>query len=123
MPTPGVGKIFHSVVYVATGSGIGPLLPHLIALGKSRRLIWSTRNPRLTYGDCFVDKIIRIQPDVLIWDIDAHGKPDLLQLTLQRVEESGAEVVISIADRKMTDYVVGGCKACRVAAHGAIWDS
>lgn len=126
LPTPGVGsvgKIFHSVVYVATGSGIGALLPHLMAPGKSRRLIWSTRNPRLTYGDSFVDEIMRIQPDVLIWDTDAQGKPDLLQLTLQGVEESGAEAVICIANRKLTDYVVGGCEARRVAAYGAIWDS
>ncbi|MFU9137237.1 hypothetical protein [Erwinia tasmaniensis] len=126
LPTPGVGsvgKIFHSVIYVATGSGIGPLLPHLMTLNRPRRLIWSTRNPRLTYGDQMVDEIIRLQPDVLIWDTDAHGKPDLLQLALHMADESEAEAVICIANRKLTDYVVEGCEAKGVAAYGAIWDS
>ncbi|WP_275554524.1 hypothetical protein [Mixta sp. Marseille-Q2659] len=126
IPTPGVGsmnKIFKSVVYVATGSGIGPLLPHLVNNPRPCKLIWSTRNPVVTYGEAFVNEIIAAHPGVLIWDTDAHGKPDLLLLACQKVKEINAEAVICIANRPLTDYVVEGCEAQGIAAYGAIWDS
>ncbi|PKH22833.1 hypothetical protein CIG19_11615 [Enterobacterales bacterium CwR94] len=126
IPTPGVGsvnKLFHSVVFVATGSGIGPLLPHLVGNARPCRLIWSTRNPRMTYGEAFVDELLRIVPDVVIWDTDAHGKPDLLALTWQEAERIQAEAVVCIANRSLTDYVVEGCEARGRPAYGAIWDS
>jgi len=126
IPTPGVGSVhqlFHSVVFVATGSGIGPLLPHLVANRQRRCLIWSTRNPRLTYGDAFVDEVLTIVPDVIIWDTDAKGKPDLLELAWQEAERIEAEAVVCIANRGLTDYVVDGCEARGRGAYGAIWDS
>lgn len=46
IPTAGVANIetlFTRVVYVATGSGIGPVLPHLLAKRVPARLVWSTR--------------------------------------------------------------------------------
>ena len=51
--TSGVARIedlFTGVVYVGTGSGIGPILPHLLKGKVPNRLIWSTRSPRETYG-------------------------------------------------------------------------
>ena len=47
--TAGVANIevlFKKVVYVATGSGIGPVLPHLLAHKLPMHLVWTTRNPR-----------------------------------------------------------------------------
>ncbi|MGO4430841.1 hypothetical protein AB4Z54_71750, partial [Streptomyces sp. MCAF7] len=69
--TAGVANIetlFTKVVYVATGSGIGPCLPHLLARAVPARLVWATRDPRRTYGDRLVDEILAVQPDALIWD-------------------------------------------------------
>jgi hypothetical protein len=124
--TAGVANIetlFRRVVYVATGSGIGPVLPHLLAKKVPIRLIWATKNPRGTYGDALVDEILATQPDALIWDTDAHGKPDLLQLAYAMRESFDAEAVICIANRKLTQRVVTGMESRGFAAYGAIWDS
>ena len=86
IPTAGVANvetIFKRVVWVATGSGIGPCLPRLLANSVPSSLVWSTRNPRKTYGDALVDEILKAQPDALIWDTDKHGKPDLAKLAYQ----------------------------------------
>lgn len=125
-PTAGVAYIevlFRSVLYVATGSGIGPVLPHLLAGRVRMRLIWSVRSPRATYGDALVDEILTAQPDALIWDTQLAGKPDLLQLSWDAAHEMSAEAVICIANRALTDSVVNGCEARGLPAYGAIWDS
>ncbi|MEV0950494.1 enoyl-CoA hydratase-related protein [Promicromonospora sp. NPDC050249] len=97
IPTAGVGNIerlFRRVVWVATGSGIGPCLPHLLSRETPSRLVWSTRDPRATYGDDLVDEILAVQPDPVIWDTTASGKPDLLALAYQAYREFDAEAVI-----------------------------
>ncbi len=126
IPTAGVGnidKLFTSVVWVATGSGIGPCLPHLLSGDTPARLVWSTRNPRGTYGDALVDEILAVQPDALVWDTDRHGKPDLVALARQVHRESGAEAVICISNRKTTWQIVEELETRGIPAFGAIWDS
>ncbi len=88
--TSGVARIevlFKKVVYVGTGSGIGPILPHLFAGEVPNRLIWSTRSPRKTYG-ALVDEVEASTENPLIWDTDLRGKPDLAALALQAVQEN-----------------------------------
>lgn len=124
--TAGVAHIetlFKSVVYVATGSGIGPVLPHLLARQVPIHLIWSTRSPRNTYGDELVDEIIQAQPGAHIWDTDVSGKPDLVALAYAAVHATGAEAVICIANQRLTERVVEEMEARGIAAYGAIWDS
>lgn len=124
--TAGVANIetlFRKVVYVATGSGIGPVLPHLIGPRVPTSLIWATRNPRQTYGDALVDEILAAQPDALIWDTDARGKPDLSALALAACRQHGAEAVIVISNQKLTERVVWDLESRGIPAFGAIWDS
>jgi len=124
--TSGVARIevlFKSVVYVGTGSGIGPILPHLLKGEVPNRLIWSTRSPRKTYGDAVVDEIEVNTKNPLIWDTDARGKPNLSALALQAVRESGAEAVIVISNQKLTRKVVHDMESLGIPAYGAIWDS
>lgn len=124
--TAGVAHIetlFKSVVYIATGSGIGPVLPHLLARQVPIRLIWSTRSPRATYGDSLVDEILKAQPDALIWDTDVSGKPDLVTLAYAAVQSFGAEAVICISNQRLTERVVEEMEARGIPAYGAIWDS
>lgn len=126
IPTAGVGnidKLFRKVVWVATGSGIGPCLPHLLAGDTPSLLVWSTRHPRQTYGDALVDEILAVQPDAVIWDTDAAGKPDLLALTYQAYVESGAEAVICISNKSTTWQIVEELELRGIPAFGAIWDS
>ncbi|MCC8243511.1 hypothetical protein [Saccharothrix luteola] len=126
VPTAGVGnidKLFTRVVWVATGSGIGPCLPHLLSQETPSRLVWSTRTPRDTYGDELVDEIEAVQPDALVWDTVRDGKPDLVELALRAHREFDAEAVICISNKKTTWHVVEELEARGVPAFGAIWDS
>ena len=124
--TAGVAHIetlFKSVVYIATGSGIGPVLPHLLARQVPIRLIWSPRSPQKTYGNELVEEILRAEPSALIWDTDLQGKPDLVQLAYDAVQTFGAEAVICISNQALTQRVVEEMEGRGIAAYGAIWDS
>jgi hypothetical protein len=126
IPTAGVGnidKLFTKVVWVATGSGIGPCLPHLLDGSTPSRLVWSTRHPRRTYGDALVDEILAVQPDAVIWDTDTTGKPDLVALAYQAYREFDAEAVICISNKPTTWKIVEELESCGIPAFGAIWDS
>lgn len=124
--TSGVARIevlFKKVVYVGTGSGIGPILPHLLAHEVPNHLIWSTRSPRKTYGDDLVDEIENNTDSPLIWDTDKLGKPDLSKLALAAVRDTGAEAVIVISNQKLTQKVIYDMESRGIPAFGAIWDS
>jgi hypothetical protein len=126
IPTVGVAnvrKLFTKVVLVATGSGIGPVLGHLLDTSVPSRLVWVTKNPRLTYGDAFVDEIEAAHPDALIWDTGALGQPDVLQLAHAAYVEADAEAVICISNRTVTWQVVHGLERRGIPAFGPIWDS
>ncbi|MDQ3365977.1 MAG: hypothetical protein M3680_11170 [Myxococcota bacterium] len=124
--TAGVANIevlFKKVVYIATGSGIGPCLPHLLAQQVPAKLIWATRDPRATYGDGLVDEILAAHPDALIWDTHKQGKPDMVKLAHRACIETGAEAVICISNKALTWQVVTGLESRGIPAYGAIWDS
>ncbi|WP_199041750.1 hypothetical protein [Glycomyces salinus] len=124
--TAGVANIevlFRKVVYVATGSGIGPCLPHLLAQEVPALLVWSTRAPRETFGDELVDEILAVQPDARIWDTAEHGRPDLVGLAYAAYRDFGAEAVICISNKKLTWRVVHGLERRGIPSYGAIWDS
>jgi hypothetical protein len=124
--TAGVANIetlFTRVVYVATGSGIGPCLPHLLAQAVPARLVWATRDARATYGDALVDEILAVQPDATIWDTSRGGKPDMVALAYAAYRDFGAEAVICISNKKLTWRVVHGLERRGIPAYGAIWDS
>ncbi len=124
--TAGVANIetlFTKVIYVATGSGIGPCLPHLLAAEVPSRLVWATRDPYATYGQELVDEILAVQPDALVWDTSLHGKPDMVRLAHAAYRDFGAEAVICISNKKLTWQVVHGLERRGIPAYGAIWDS
>ncbi|PXF44792.1 hypothetical protein BWQ96_05462 [Gracilariopsis chorda] len=126
IPTAGVANmetLFHKVLYVATGSGIGPVLPHLLAKRVPSRLFWSTRTPEQTYGHELVTEIRNSSPDAVIHDTTALGKPDMVKKAYQLCRESNAEAVIVISNQKLTRKVVYGMEARGIPAFGAIWDS
>jgi hypothetical protein len=126
IPTAGmanVKKLFTKVVYIATGSGIGPMLAHLLANEVPAHLVWVTRSPRETYGDELVDELLGAQPDMTIWNSDEQGRPDMVRLAYAAVVFSGAEAVICIANKKVTWQVVHGLESRGIPACGPIWDS
>ncbi len=123
MGVANVRKLFTKVVLVALGSGIGPMLGHLLDASVPSRLVWVTKNPRNTYGDQLIDEIEAAHPDATIWDTSERGKPDMLQLAYAAYLESGAEAVVCIANRAVTWQVVPGLESRGIPAFGPIWDS
>ncbi|MGW7680942.1 hypothetical protein ACWGID_09410 [Kribbella sp. NPDC054772] len=117
------GMVFRHVVYVVTGSGIGPVLAHILASRIPHKLVWVTRDPVKTYGQELVDEIHAAQPDALIWDTDTHGKPDMVKLAYSAYAAAGAEAVICVSNRKLTWSVVHGLERLGIPALGPIWDS
>ncbi len=117
------GTVFRRVVYLVTGSGIGPVLAHVLAARVPLKLVWVTRDPVKTYGQELVDEILTAQPDTLIWDTDAQGKPDMVKLAYSAYLSSGAEAVICVSNKKLTWSVVHGMERLGIPALGPIWDS
>ena len=111
------------VVWIATGSGVGPCVPHLLTGEVPARLVWSTKNPRQTFGDALVDEILTAEPEARIWNTGTQGKPDLVALALEAYEDFNAEAVICIANKKVTWDVVYALERRGIPAFGAIWDS
>lgn len=126
IPTAGVGnvdKLFKKVIWVATGSGIGPCIPHLLENYTPSILIWATRTPEETYGKELIDEIKAVQPQALIWNTDEKGKPDLVKLAYKAYIEFNAEAVICISNQNLTKKVVYEMESRGIPAYGAIWDS
>lgn len=115
--------LYRRLVYVATGSGISPLLGHIIADPVPGRLVWSTREPRRTYGDAFVDEVDAAQPDAVIWDTTEFGKPDLTALALDAVSSFDAEGVVVVSNKATTFRLVQDLERRGIPAFGPIWDS
>ena len=122
-PMAKVAVLYERVVYVVTGSGIGPCLGQILANRVPARLVWSTRDPRLTYGDAFVDELEAAQPDAVVWDTTKHGKPDLLNLALDARESFDAEAVFIVSNKSTTLGLVHELERRGIPAFGPIWDS
>lgn len=122
-PMAKVALLYERVVYVVTGSGIGPCLGQILADRVPARLVWSTRNPRATYGDDLVDEVEAAQPNAVIWDTSQHGKPDLVQLVHQAYQDFGAEAVLVVSNKPATWHLVHGLERRGIPAFGPIWDS
>lgn len=118
-----VWRLFSKTVFVATGSGIAPVLGHLLNAEARTKLVWVTRNPRRTYGDGLVQEILDRQPDALVWDTESLGKPDVLRLAYAAYVESGAEAVICVSNRTVTWDVVHGLERRGIPAFGPVFDS
>jgi hypothetical protein len=122
-PIPAIEVMYRRVVYVATGSGIGPMLGLILNPRVPTRLVWSARRPRATYGDALVDAVLAAHPDALIWDTTECGKPDLLRLAHNVYRDFAAEAVLVVCNKAATRSLVHGLERLGVPAFGPIWDS
>lgn len=87
------------------------------------RLVWVTKEPRTTYGDDLVDEIDRDQPEAVIWNTTERGKPDVFSVARSAFAASSADAVICVANKPVTDRVVGEFERLGVPTFGPIWDS
>jgi len=118
-----ITPLFRRVVFVATGSGIGPCAPCILEQRVPIRLLWTSPNVRQTFGDKLVDSIQKASPGAVIYDTRVHGKPDMVKLTYRLVREFNAEAVCIISNQKLTQKIVYGMMSRGIPAFGAIWDS
>jgi ferredoxin-NADP reductase len=118
-----VARLFKSVVWISTGSGIAPALPHLLNDPTPAQLVWVTRHPEKTYGAELVAEIRGAQPNAILWNTDEHGRADLTELAYRAYVESGAEAVICISNKKATLKLVQELGQRGIPAYGPIWDS
>jgi hypothetical protein len=122
-PMAKVEVLYERVVYVVTGSGIGPCLGQILAARVASRLVWSARSPRATYGDALVDEVEAAQPDAVIWDTTQRGKPDLVALARDACRDFDAEAVFVVSNKATTLRLVHGLERLGIPAFGPIWDS
>lgn len=126
-----IAPLFKRIVLVATGSGIGPCLPVLLAKKLPMRVFWSTPNPEETFGAEIIASVKGADSDAVIWNTRKQGKPDLVKEAWKLVAASGmtsdgryeVEAVCVIANKKVTEMVVRGMEVRGLAAYGAIFDS
>ncbi|KAF9648009.1 hypothetical protein BDM02DRAFT_3187456 [Thelephora ganbajun] len=126
LPTHGVLRVapmFRRMILVATGSGIGPCANTIFQGRIPVRLLWTSPNVRETFGNEFVDQILRYAPDAVLYDTRKHGKPDLVKLALKMVKEFDAEAVGVISNPSLTAKLVYGLTSRGIPAYGAIFDS
>lgn len=126
IPITGVlrmAAVFKRVVIVATGSGIGPCLSMLVSHPVPRRILWSTPNPLQTYGENIMEAVAKADPEAMIINTRASGRPDMVALTYHLFLESNAEAVFVISNALLTRKVVYGMESRGIPAYGPIWDS
>ncbi|KAF4545955.1 Nonribosomal peptide synthetase 12 protein [Lasiodiplodia theobromae] len=118
-----IAPLFKSVVLVATGSGIGPCLPVILAKRVPCRIFWSTPHPEKTFGEEIVRAVYDTDPQAVVHNTRTMGKPDMVAISYRLWKESGAEAVCIISNKKLTQKVVYGMEARGIPAYGAIFDS
>lgn len=118
-----VAPLFRRIVLVATGSGIGPCLPVILAGKVPCRVFWSASRPEVTFGKKIVDAIRERDPDAVIWDTKTQGRPDMALEAYKLYKSSGAECVCIISNGPVTSKLVYALETRGVPAFGPIWDS
>jgi len=122
-PMAKVAMLYERCIYLVTGSAIGPCLGQILANEVPARLVWSTRNPRRTYGDALVDEVLAVQPDALIWDTTERGPCDLVALARQAYHEFDAQAVFVVSNKAATLNLCARLERAGIPAIGPIWDS
>ena len=126
IPVTGVlrmATVFRRIVLVTTGSGIGPCLSFLTSHPMPCRLLWSTPNPVQTYGEDVMRAVVKADPEAMIIDTRASGRPDVVALTYHLYLETKAESVFVISNPHLTSKLVYGLESRGIPAYGPIWDS
>jgi len=122
--------LFNSLLLVATGAGIGPLLSLLCspAIAKMReqgrqvRVMWCVYDPDAAHWQFVQDIIRKVDPEPKIFD-SREGRPDLAFEAEFMKEHCGIEAVMVVSNPTVTREIVEGIKAKNGAAYGAVFDS
>ncbi|KAJ6196378.1 LOW QUALITY PROTEIN: hypothetical protein J3E72DRAFT_440490 [Bipolaris maydis] len=122
--------LFNSLLLVATGAGIGPMLsllrsPAIAQMkkqGRTIKVMWCVYQPDAPHWQFVQDIIRNVDPDPRIFD-SKQGRPDVAGETTYLMKEAQIEAVMVVSNPKVTREVVEGVKAWGGAAYGAVFDS
>lgn len=118
-----IAPIFKSMVLVATGSGIGPVLSLLYARNIRCRILWSTKDPEHTYRRDIIEQVKGADPDAVILNTTISGRPNLVQEAYNMYRTSGAEAVFVISNPSVTRKLVYSLESRGVPIFAPIFDS
>ncbi|KAL6174349.1 hypothetical protein ACJQWK_00480 [Exserohilum turcicum] len=122
-----VAPLFKSLLLVATGAGIGPMISLLsspiIAKMKARgtiiRVLWCVYDPEAPHWQFVLAAIRAVDPNPYIYD-SSDGRPDIAGETGWVMREKGIEAAMVVSNPKVTREVVEGVKGWGGAAFGAV---
>lgn len=116
----GFAQAYRHVLVVATGAGIGPVLPYLLDRHQpGLRCVWIGRDHRTSVGDELVDRVMAGGQTVLV-DTGA-GRPAIDRLVHQHL--GGAEAVFVVSNAAVRDEVAAVCCGLGVRWYGPTFDS
>lgn len=120
-----MAQIFRSVVFVTTGSGIGPCLTFLADESRREpvRILWSAPSPMTTFGPKMTETVRSIDPNAVIIDTRTQGRPDLPLLAYQLYQEAQAEAIFVLSNAKLTQRVKYAMEVRGVPVYSPIFDS
>ncbi|OQD78849.1 hypothetical protein PENANT_c076G07385 [Penicillium antarcticum] len=117
-------RVFHRVIVVTTGSGIGPCLSFLGDENRpALRVLWQTRAPLETYGEGVMGMVRQMDYDPIIMDTTRCGRTDMVPIIFQQVREFDAEAVCVISNPLLTKRILYELEARGIPAFGPIFDS
>ncbi|KAF1840214.1 uncharacterized protein K460DRAFT_389807 [Cucurbitaria berberidis CBS 394.84] len=122
--------LFNSVLLVATGAGIGPMIsllqsPAVVKMkaeGKQVRVMWCAYDPDALHWAFVRESIKEIDAMPKIFD-SRRGRPDLAFEARYMKHLCGIEAVFVVSNKVVTNSVVREIKAQGGAAYGAVFDS
>ena len=117
--------LYHRVLIVATGTGVGVFLSALLQHPKMAiYFVWIGRDLRQTFGDEIYDIVQKCPASRLtIFDVEEVPKPDMPQMTVDKSHEVNAEVVFMSSNPTTMQATLSRCHAESIACFGPIWDS
>ena len=121
----GYGFMYHAqtyerVLFVATGAGIGPVLPYLVDQSSvDYECLWIGRNHRETIGDELVSRILE-SGRVRLIDSET-GRPDIGRCVAEIADRFQAVFIVSNAH--VRDEVARVCERLDVPWYGPTFDS
>ena len=122
---PGRGVMYHAQAYdrplvVATGAGIGPVLPYLLGPANGRlECLWVGRDHRRAMGDELVARVLA-GGNVTLID-SSSGRPDVDAQVAARATRF--EAVFVVSNEHVRDDVARACRRLGIPCYGPTFDS
>lgn len=119
-------RLFRKVLFVATGSGIAPVLSAIFSRLENETVIfWITTQPRKKLDAELLNVLEGYRKNVIISntgrDVIQPEKISAMVYALHREHQS--EAVFVVSNRKLTEFVKADLERCHVPVFGPIFDS